>query len=290
MENKDLLKQLESLKEIKPKEDWATSARESLISHIDNSIESSSQNLINDSSYFARNWETLKDNFAVVMSHAKIATAGTLALFLGIIGGVFVAQDSVPGSALYPVKIASEDVHQIVSRDKASLRASFAVERFDEAAKLATTKLSEEDAEEVSQKLEEYKNNIEEAKTSSTEEDLDVAVEVAKQDAEALTSIISESNDSVTLADNLRNKTEGHLANCEDEKLSTEISELLEEGGLSALIDAHLLALKCKDVPPAQADNGLDNATDDKPAQDSASEDTETTTDNNEETQDSEEE
>lgn len=246
MTEKDLIKQLKSLQEIKPSEDWSVSARESLINHIDASIENAQPVPA------THKLQMLSDRLGALGKKAFAQTtwamAGAFAIVLGLVAGVFLT----PG---VDTNVASEDLY----KNGLALEASFA-ESMKKAEEVAAQKLTKEDAEFVAEKFETYKNNVEEAKTSGDGEKLEQAVTVAEKESEALTSAISETTETVTLAENLRNKTEERLASCEDETLTDEVTELLEEGGVRSLIDAHLLSLKCADIPPAEADAGLENA------------------------------
>lgn len=246
MTDKDLIKQLKELQNIKPSQHRAISAREDLINHIDGSIAEHGYTTGTNRNPFS--------SFAFHFSRATIwATAGTFAILLGVTSGVFMSQDSIPGSTLYPVKIASEDVQGLIAKDKASYNANRASERLEETSKLASTKLSEEDAAYVAEKLTAYKENIETAKTSENKEDLEEATHDAEESSEALTSLIS----NPTETKEFKVKVGERLAGCQEEKLAEEATELLDQGGLPALIEAHFLSIKCEKIVEEPTDKPM---------------------------------
>ena len=103
MDEKDLIKNLEALKEIKPREEWKTFQREILFKQISGSREGSS--LV----------EVPVSLFAPLLQRLQYFTQPVMAVFLIaaiILGGgfmsVFASKDSIPGDSLYIAKILNE--------------------------------------------------------------------------------------------------------------------------------------------------------------------------------------
>lgn len=215
MEEKDVIRQFKRLKDIQPNKEWAVLARQNLLNHIE--YEEKTRGLLN----------------LRVPAYLKLAATGAFALVAVLSAGFVLNQPKT-------VNIQSEYVLS-------------AQDRVNEAKQLALSKLEAAEAQKVSDKLDNITLALEkDDSTANGPEEKEMVEKKANEvgeNAKVLTNIFSSSEDPVA---DLRASVEERLASCQDEKLATEISELLETGELPDLLDGHFAASACLlDEPPA---------------------------------------
>lgn len=153
MNEKELLSQLNNLKNIKPDGDWKRASREILLSQISGGY------------YDAEKTELKKENFVFSLKHLfaqpAFITITILAVVLG--GGVLslnVSRNTKPGDSLYIAKIISEKARATFTfndEDKAKLGLEFAGERAKEMSQVLA---GSNDDEKKAEKVEKLANNI----------------------------------------------------------------------------------------------------------------------------------
>lgn len=232
MNDQKLIQNLQALKTIKPNNDWALSARANIVREV----------------YSGTRLGIRSVRPLLEKTFARQAFAGVFiaALLLVLVGGMVWSQTSLPGSRLYPVKLVSEDVRELIAADKVGFEAARTEERVEEASKLASERLSEEEKVAVTEKLANYKKSLAEVKKAGDGKALAKAVQEVAGQTRLLTAAMSEINGSKTLTETLRAKTEERLVACTDEALAKEIRELLEEGSVPSLISAAELSFRCE--------------------------------------------
>ena len=146
MNNKDLIKKLKGLKEIKPSQEWSNSLRHNLITEIDF-----------DNEYIGF-FQWFKQPQAVAL-----AICLALILFGGPWMTLKASRSSLPGDLLYSVKKASEGVQTTIASDsgKVGLQAEFASRRLEELNKITYDSYSsEERTEKSAQVMNNFKDNL----------------------------------------------------------------------------------------------------------------------------------
>jgi hypothetical protein len=237
MNDHDLIQQIQSLKAIKPSSQWAFSARANFVSILDADTKLSTPRI--------RQMAETRGFLSILRS----ATAFALTAFVLAAVGASAVNQSLPGQPLYSAKMALEGAQTTVTpgADKLNLKATFTERRVDEASQLASNKLSGEEADTLTQKLEGYRKDIAEVRESHDSDALSQKVAVVEEQTRVLAAAINDADSSDTFEKNLRNAVEGRLSECDDEDLVADAEELMEEGGVASLIDAHELSLRCAD-------------------------------------------
>ncbi|MFH0779351.1 MAG: DUF5667 domain-containing protein [Parcubacteria group bacterium] len=139
MPAENIIKQLQSLKEIKPNKDWVNSERELLLSQI--AVQSSPK----PQSFLVNSWfmaKSLMPGGMMKFVAKPIGVLTVLAAFLFSTGalGVNASKGSLPGDFLYPVKLKTEQVKVGLtagSEKKAEMHVQFAGERVKEIEKVS---------------------------------------------------------------------------------------------------------------------------------------------------------
>ena len=167
MDNKDLIKKIKGLKEIKPSKEWLNSTRHNLMTEID----------FNEDMFFSFNW--LKQPQAVAL---------TICLALIFFGGPWMtlkaSQSSLPGDLLYSVKKISEDVQTTIASDggKVNLQAEFAGRRLEELNKITYDSYSsEEKVKKSEQIMNDFKDNLAQISQNVNKVSKEEAVAVAQK-------------------------------------------------------------------------------------------------------------
>ena len=167
MDNKDLIKKIKGLKEIKPSKEWLNSTRHNLMTEID----------FNEDMFFSFNW--LKQPQAVAL---------TICLALIFFGGPWMtlkaSQSSLPGDLLYSVKKISEDVQTTIASDgsKVTLQAEFAGRRLEELNKITYDSYSsEEKVKKSEQIMNDFKDNLAQISQNVNKVSKEEAVAVAQK-------------------------------------------------------------------------------------------------------------
>jgi len=170
MKDKDLLKKLNNLKNIKPDDNWKNNYRELLYSQI-----SAGQTTNEKQSNLKTIWETIMPG-KIFMSMAKpvwvTSLASILILIIGI-GGVYASKNSKPGDSLYIAKIISEKAQFAITfneKEKAKLGLEFATNRAKEITQvLEESKESEDNKDKkVEQLTQNFKKEINQVKDRLT--------------------------------------------------------------------------------------------------------------------------
>lgn len=132
MNDQELIKKLNNLKQITPDSDWKKSYREILYSQISVGLPANQAKA---------NWEIILDNLAprqILTNLAKPVWLASLASILILVvglGGAYVSKNSKPGDSLYIAKIISEKAQLAMAfneKDKAKLGVDFAANRAKE--------------------------------------------------------------------------------------------------------------------------------------------------------------
>ncbi|MDX1608411.1 MAG: hypothetical protein R3251_04335 [Candidatus Spechtbacterales bacterium] len=214
MREQDIIKNLEQLKNVKPNEDWASSARQNLLTHIENTAADQPSVAGHKHSWFER-----------TLAQPKWAMAFTAVIFVLMVGTAIVSQNGGEiNENLYAQKL--EQVEQ----------------KSGNVMKIASTKLEKEEAEVVAQSIENYKKDIEKAKESGDEQMVEQKLAQAQESVDAWTNIVSTEDPAQALED----RVEELYASCGDEKLLEEADELLEEGGWLNMVNAFELLNRCE--------------------------------------------
>jgi len=158
MEERDLLKKLNNLKNIKPDDNWKKNYREILYSQI-----SGGATVNKEQSNLRIIWENIMPG-KIFMDMAKpvwiTSLASILILVVGI-GGVYASKNSKPGDSLYIAKIISEKAKFAMTfneKDKAKLGLEFATNRAKEITQVLDE--SKESADEKGVKVEQLTQNF----------------------------------------------------------------------------------------------------------------------------------
>ena len=170
MNEKDLLKKLNNLKNIQPDDNWKKDYREILYSQI------SAGAAVNKSESNLRTiWESVAPG-RVFLSMAKpvwvTSLASILILVVGI-GGVYASKNSKPGDSLYIAKIISEKAQLVMTfdeKDKAKLGLEFATNRAKEITQVLEESKEPEDkkGKQVEQLTQDFKKEISQVKNRLT--------------------------------------------------------------------------------------------------------------------------
>lgn len=160
MIEKELLSQLNSLKNIRPAAEWKKTGREVLISQIYSGQESEDKG-ISIFEIFFKKTEWLAQPVGVFLLIIS-------AIFGSGILSIKAARDTKPGDSLYIAKIISEKTQQAITfdeKEKAKLEIKFAGNRADEIAKVLEQDDSEKKDDRVEKLTNDFKKEISAAKT-----------------------------------------------------------------------------------------------------------------------------
>ena len=170
MEDKDLLKKLNNLKDIKPDDNWKKNYREVLYSQI-----SAGTTANKSESNLKIIWDSIMPG-KIFISMAKpvwvTSLASVLILVIGI-GGVYASKNSKPGDSLYIAKIISEKAQFAITfndKDKAKLGLEFATNRAKEITQILRESKEPDDKkdEKVEQLTQNFKKEISQVKNRLT--------------------------------------------------------------------------------------------------------------------------
>ncbi|HCC22914.1 TPA: hypothetical protein DF272_01910 [Candidatus Falkowbacteria bacterium] len=186
-----IFKQLEDLKNVKPREDWVRANREVLLAQI------SSQGPVRESSFFGiLNFIRMLVPAGFVNFLAKPFGVVTVAVLFVLGSGAFTvnaSKSSIPGDILYSVKLTSEKVQvglTVSENKKTALHVDFAEERINEIEQIAASTIDvTEKREKISIAADNFKdslNSVQESfdkvKTTKAEKDvINRSIEVVKQ-------------------------------------------------------------------------------------------------------------
>lgn len=139
MPAENIIKQLQSLKEIKPNKDWVNSERELLLSQIAVQSSPKPQSFLINSWFMAK---SLMPGGMMKFVAKPVGVLTVLAAFLFSTGalGVNASKGSLPGDFLYPVKLKTEQVKVGLTagpEKKAEMHVQFAGERVKEIEKVS---------------------------------------------------------------------------------------------------------------------------------------------------------
>lgn len=175
MTEKELIRQIQKLRNIQPDQEWLDLTRQNLIKQTKQQIGAAPKNL------------ELLQFFYWLMGYFRLAAimAGILVI---LIGGpwliVKASQPSLPGEMLYSIKKATEGIQvRVASEDaKAQLQVEFASRRLEELNKLTEDSLSpEEKTEKVEQVVSDFQNNLAGASLHVSKITKENALAMAKQ-------------------------------------------------------------------------------------------------------------
>lgn len=246
MQDKDLINKIQRLKTIQPNNDWAVSARQNLVNHIESSQPSAISHLLKVFRSF--------NHLPLAISHLPLASFFTparmsagfaLTIVVLMVGSTILSQRSLPGQPFYSVKIALESAQSTVtpgSERRLNLQVSFAERRVAEVSQLASDKLNDEHIAVLSETLDAYREVLEEVTDA---EMLNETVALIQEQTRVLTVAINESDASATFEDNLRASIEERLTDCTDADFTAQITELLASGDVASLIEANELSVRC---------------------------------------------
>lgn len=132
MSEKELIKKLNNLKQIKPDNEWKKNYRDILYSQISAGINANTAE---------SNWKIIWENimpgktFIQSVRSVWLTTAACVLILITGIGGVYVSKNSKPGDSLYIAKIISEKAQLAITfneKEKAKLGLEFASNRAKE--------------------------------------------------------------------------------------------------------------------------------------------------------------
>lgn len=168
MQEKDILKLLKNLQELKPKQEWVAQNRLQLLSQLNAQIG------FNGNKEDRRKLKNISLFLPQFLTNSIVKPAGIIALVLAVLSGGFASvsasSGSVPGDILYPIKITKEKMKLSVAPDdkqKTSLHIEFANERLNELDKITKTEPKKEKQNQKAQKaIKGYKKEIDDVKKS----------------------------------------------------------------------------------------------------------------------------
>jgi hypothetical protein len=128
MNEKDVLKKLNTLKELKPAADWKSSARELLLSRLENSSEAVKIGFFEEAVFEFR-------NFFSLFAQPAFAAIGLFVLLAGSVFGASAARNTKPGDSFYAARVLGQKARVAVTIDakaKAKLEMKYASTRAKE--------------------------------------------------------------------------------------------------------------------------------------------------------------
>ncbi len=231
MSDKDLVKQLKSLKDIKPNQAWVSSVKIQIIG------EQSSPSIF--------------EVFSGVFNQRKLAYA-SLSLVVFLVSAFGFAQSTVPGDLLFPIKrIAERSQGSLLgSADQSNYNLDLANSRLQE----LTVIVEEKRTGNIAPAIQEYKDSVSEVTKSlavNTGSFKDVAVRVkslqeTKTNLETLGVIMVEQSDQINdaLASLVKNEIqslEKTTLNDEQTKTLEQIKRMYDKGGYSGALEMLLM-------------------------------------------------
>jgi len=218
MTEKQLLKQVRKLRDIKPRHDWVLLTKDRIFEHKEEAETPSFLFL-------------LRERLQLVLQH-KPACAVIVALVV-IIGTFGFAQRSLPGDALYPVRRMSEKSNVLVSRESQTQQTiDQANRRLNDVAKAAEKKAEKNLAPaitEFQESVSEIARNLAEAGDKNTVREIVREVQKLEEKAEEVSVLGVEVGVNEELDTVLRDILERELAVFEGKELSEEQQGILEE-------------------------------------------------------------
>lgn len=186
--SKSLIKQLKKLENISPDSGWRASERDLLLSKIDNT------NILNN----AKNINTWRNFYFSRLTFVAVRPAMAVLVMIvlvlsGSIATVSAAKGSLPGDALYPVKLAGEQVKLALAAnevDKAKVQLEIVGNRTNEIKKLVGKDSSTGKADNIKKTVENFKTSV-----SAIQEHINKAS--AEGTTEDLVVLVKEVNDKV---------------------------------------------------------------------------------------------
>jgi len=143
MTKRDILNNLKSLKELeaagRPQAAWVLSSREIMMNQIQPRATEESSFVRGESVYY---WHAFSQWFGVRVLRPAMAIATIIAMMLGYTATVTIANASLPGDMLYPIKTAGEKVQLALTfsdDEKVKLQMNFITTRADEIKQIAKT-------------------------------------------------------------------------------------------------------------------------------------------------------
>lgn len=161
MSNKKIVAQLKKIKTLEPigkaRESWVASNREILMHQINPQGKVSE---VKDSQYY---WEYLSATLQQKVLRPAMMTVLVVGAYFGYTATNMAAKASLPGEALYPIKVLSENIAlatTISDEAKVKLKMDFVSRRGDELQQLARQPESEKKAENISQTVKEITQKV----------------------------------------------------------------------------------------------------------------------------------
>lgn len=166
--NKDIIKELGKLREVKPAEDFLAKNRNALLTILEKDV-------VKESNVFAiandkKMWYDLREK----VLYKLLKPAGVLFLALSVItgGGIgmsFASQNTIPGDIFYPVKLTIEKAQvslKTTEEGKVKLEVEFAGRRLDELNKVKASEIkgNKKESQKTKIVLDNFKKNIETVK------------------------------------------------------------------------------------------------------------------------------
>ena len=241
MQNQDLINNLKAFNAISPNQEWADLARMNLVATI-------GATPVVEKSVFSFDLS----QFSAFATGMRYAAVGAFSFIMAMGGVVAASQNSLPGSALYPVKLASESVQGAVrfgAQEEKNLSTQIAKRRIAEVSQLASSKLSTEEAASVQAQLDEYNQLIVEVSVAENQEEALQKVEEVEAKAVALGSALGSATDAEGFATGLKAAVEARMVACTNESVAASVEAALASGTTEGLVEANELSLRCEEVP-----------------------------------------
>lgn len=244
MQNQDLINNLKAFNAIQPNQEWADLARMNLVAAI-----------AVDSATPKHAFSFDLSQFSAFATGMRYAAAGSFAFVMALGGVVAASQNSLPGSALYPVKLASESVQGVVrfgQEEEKNLSTQIAKRRVAEVSQLASSKLSAEEAASLQAQLDEYNQLIGEVSVAETTDEALEKVKEVEVKAVALGSALGSATDAEGFAAGLKAAVEARMTTCANESVKVSVDAALALGTTEGLVEANELSLRCEELPAEQ--------------------------------------
>lgn len=218
MTEKELIRQIQTLKQIKPRKDWVVLTKRELFR--------------DELPFYRGRASVILEIFPWLFRHYKPALATFVFLGILIIAAFIFAQNALPGDSLYSLKRISEEgrIVFVSETDKPKAQLELANKRLEELTKVAETKQTQK----LASAIEEFQASASQAAKDLkkpkkiTQEIIDQTkkLEENKQKVEALGVLIGETKE----FDNaLSQLVETEIKDLENQILSEEKAELLEQ-------------------------------------------------------------
>ncbi|MEA3450144.1 MAG: DUF5667 domain-containing protein [Patescibacteria group bacterium] len=203
MDEKDLIKNLEAFKEIKPREEWKTFQREILLKQVSGSREGTNLE------------KAPMSLFTLLLQRLQYLTQPMMAVFLIaaiILGGgfmsVYASKDSIPGDSLYIAKILNEKTQFVLTfneEKKVHLGLTYAGNRAKEIKELMQTdNVNKNKGDQVEKLVSDFKKEINNAKNRISRINKEKELPITTDEK-----IIEESIDTGVFSANLKKDEQG---------------------------------------------------------------------------------